>query len=81
MCVYVAMTVAPQLAMHQHFCAYNVRASCDDGRIAACDALTRLRLQYACMLRSRRSLRCINGCALALCGHVAMTVAPELALH
>jgi len=51
MCIQVAMTVAPQLAMWWRFCASKVRTSCDDSRITTCDALATLRLQGARKLR------------------------------
>ena len=65
-CTQVPMTVAPQLAMRWRPCACKVRASCDDGHTAPCDALVILRLQCAPKLRWRSHSN-LRSCARNVC--------------
>ena len=79
----VALTVAPQLPMHQRFRTYNMRSCCVDGRAAACNAAAILRLQYGRMLQlqSHRGLQRIQDFALTMRAHIAMTAVPQLAIY
>ena len=61
--------------------ALTVCVCCDDGRTAACNPSTYVyNVRAYCDVGCQRSLRFISGSAFAMCAHIAMTVAPQLAI-